>query len=146
MGFMTFGAGKGDKATFGIDDDNSLMIEGSKNYAPIFERRVPWIKGADNSGNETWYCDDKTNTELNECYVYNGEAVADFDMGTRDYIDYFVDAFNFTYLHTNHIEPYEGTYEALLEDNKLNEYTQYWVTAASNTAAKYDLFRYNPIT
>ena len=147
MGFMTFGAGKGDKATFGIDDSNSLMIEGSKNYAPIFERRVPWIKGEDNSGEETWYCDDESNDELNECYVYNGEAVADFDMGTRDYIDYFVDAFNFTYLHTNHIEPYEGTYEALQRDSqKLNQYTQYWITTGSNTAAKFDLFRYNPIT
>lgn len=145
MGFMTFGAGKGDKPTFGIGD-NSLMLEGSKNYAPIFERRVPWIKGEDNSGEETWYCDDESNEELNECYVYNGEAVADFGMGSREHIDYFVNAFNFTYLHTNHIAPFDGTYEQLQEASGLNQYTQYWVTTSSASAEKFDLFRYNPIT
>lgn len=45
MGFQTFGSAKGDKATFGYDDDKTpeyILIEGGENSDPHVNFRRPW--------------------------------------------------------------------------------------------------------
>lgn len=46
MGFQTFGSAKGDKATFGYDDDKTpeyILIEGGENSDPHVNFRRPWV-------------------------------------------------------------------------------------------------------
>ena len=46
-GFMTFGPGKGDSATFGFDTKkfpDHLAIEGADNDRDLIMGRVPWIE------------------------------------------------------------------------------------------------------
>lgn len=60
MGFQTFGSAKGDKATFGYDDDKTpeyILIEGGENSDPHVNFRRPWSAlqrvGLDSAGSRT---------------------------------------------------------------------------------------------
>ena len=147
-GQYTFGPGKGDKPTFGCDLDvfpNYLMLEGCDNGMPLTNHRIPWnedilwMDGDDN------YVTDIDSTEL---FMYNGEKQWEICMGNGRAYTYFVDAFNFVYLHQPHINPWVGTLATLqAADEKSADRQQfYWVTQASNGSAKFDLYRYDNLT
>lgn len=124
-GLVTFGSGKADVATFQGDKNtfsSYLMVEGSDNGMPLTLRQVPWIDS------EVTYNEDE------EFFEYNGEGQLDYDLGNRDNVTYFKDAFNFAYLHSTRLKPYTN-------DSELIDYSyQYWNTST------YNVMRYNPIT
>jgi hypothetical protein len=138
-GFMTFGPGKGDKATFGYDKTvfpDYLMLEGSDNGKPLTEHRVPWMD------------DEVTYSADDESYKYAGELNWDYDLGNLNMVSYFKNAFNFVFLHAINIKPYVGKLSALQTDTTADKATQYWVTEAdaTNNSAQYDLYRYDYVT
>lgn len=124
-GLVTFGSGKADVATFQGDKNTFsgyLMVEGSDNGMPLTLRQVPWIDS------EVTYNEDE------EFFEYNGEGQLDYDLGNRDNVIYFKDAFNFAYLHSTRLKPYTN-------DSELIDHSyQYWNTST------YNVMRYNPIT
>lgn len=124
-GLVTFGSGKADVATFQGSKEvfgNYLMIEGSDNGMPLTLRQVPWLD------TEVVYNEDE------EFWEYNGEGQLDYDLGNRNNISYFKDAFNFAYLHSTRLKPY--TSESELSDVSY----QYWNTST------YNVMRYDHIS
>lgn len=124
-GLVTFGSGKADVATFQGDKNTFsgyLMVEGSDNGMPLTLRQVPWIDS------EVTYNEDE------EFFEYNGEGQLDYDLGNRDNVTYFKDAFNFAYLHSTRLKPYTNDSELI------DQSYQYWNTST------YNVMRYNPIT
>lgn len=124
-GLVTFGSGKADVATFQGSKEvfgNYLMIEGSDNGMPLTLRQVPWLD------TEVVYNEDE------EFWEYNGEGQLDYDLGNRDNISYFKDAFNFAYIHSTRLKPY--TSESELSDVSY----QYWNTST------YNVMRYDHIS
>ena len=124
-GLVTFGSAKGDVATFQGDSDtfsNYLMVEGSDNGMPLTLRQAPWI-------------DDEVTYDSEEKYwVYNGEGQLDYDLGNKNNIGYFKNAFNFAYLHSTRLKPYTSATELL------DTSYQYWNTST------YNVVRYDHIT
>ena len=145
---MTFGAGKGDKPTFGFSADttgNMLMVEGANNDRPLALFAMPW--------NE-----DVTYDPDEEAWMYNGEKQLNFGLGevekinnkeypsNEDAIDAMKAFFNFAYLHHTGIEPFSGTITELKASNDVSTAKLYWVTESTGTSSRYDLYRYDFIT
>lgn len=108
-GLVTFGSAKGDESTFAgsyTTFPNYLMLEGSDNGMPLPLRLVPWIDSevSYDSEEDTWN--------------YNGAANWDYVAGNVNRVNYFRDAFNFAYLHSQYLLPYNGT--------DMNIDYQYW--------------------
>lgn len=138
-GLATFGPGKGDKPTFGYDKKvfpDYLMIEGCDNGEPLTNHRIPWNNDITIGGDE------------DELMMYNGSKQWEIDMGNSDSLPYFQDAFNFIYLCTPHIRPFVGTLAQLQlsDDSEADKQKLYWVTQASGTSSKFDLYRYDALT
>lgn len=139
-GLYTFGPGKGDKPTFGYDKKkfpDYLMIEGCDNGEPLTNHRIPWNEDITIGGDE------------DELINYNGRKQWEIDMGNSESLDYFKDAFNFIYLCSPHIKPFDGTLAQLqlTTDAEANRQTLYWVTQATGTTSqRYDLYRYDELT
>ena len=146
-GLMTFGAGKADKPTWGVTDESLAagysMLEGADNNNPLTDMRTPWT-----DTDVSYSADD-------ECFLYNGAKNLDFDFGevdddeipTTTLVKRWQPIFNFIYLTNVGIEPYDGTYEELVEamrDGDLSDRKAYWVTqdsAAGGAGHRFDLFR-----
>lgn len=136
VGMGTFGSGKADKPTFGYNKDTTpdmLMIEGSDNNPRLTKHQIPWIEG------------DVNYDEDEEGYVYAGTTSWDYDLGNRNSISRFIEAFNFVYLHSNRIKPFNGTYTQLKEATGLDISYCYWVTKPENGSARYDMYFYDEI-
>ena len=136
IGLGTFGSGKADKPTFGYDKTktpNMLMIEGSDNNPRLTKHQVPWIPG------------DVNYSEEEEGYVYAGTTSWDYDLGNRNSISRFIEAFNFVYSHTNRLKPFNGTFTQLKEAKGLDISYCYWVTKAETGSERYDMYRYDEI-
>lgn len=125
-GLMTFGSAKYDKPTFGYDKNvfpDYLILEGSDNGMPLTLRQVPWI------ADEVVYNDEE------EYYEYAGQGNLDYGMGKQANITYFMDAFNFTYLHSPFLVSFTGSIPA-----NADKKNQYWDTATMN------VYRYDYIS
>ena len=136
IGLGTFGSGKADKPTFGYDKTKTpdmLMIEGSDNNPRLTKHQVPWIPG------------DVNYSEEEEGYVYAGTTSWDYDLGNRNSISRFIEAFNFVYSHTNRLKPFNGTFTQLKEAKGLDISYCYWVTKAETGSERYDMYRYDEI-
>ena len=136
IGLGTFGSGKADKPTFGYDKTKTpdmLMIEGSDNNPRLTKHQVPWIQG------------DVNYSEEEEGYVYAGTTSWDYDLGNRNSISRFIEAFNFVYSHTNRLKPFNGTFTQLKEAKGLDISYCYWVTKAETGSERYDMYRYDEI-
>lgn len=138
IGLGTFGSGKGDKPTFGYDKEktpNMLMIEGSDNNPLLTKHQAPWIK------------EDVVYDEEDESYSYAGTTSWDYDLGNRETISRFIEAFNFVFAHSNRLKPFNGTYSQLKESaSSLDQSYQYWVTKAESGSARYDMYRWEDIS
>ena len=134
IGMGTFGPGKADKPTFGAGaSDDMLMIEGSDNNPRLTKHQVPWIDGIVHYD------------ENEEGYIYGGTTCWDYDMGNRNTITRFIDAFNFVYEHSKRIKPFNGTLSQLKVAKDLDISYCYWVTKAEEGSAKYDLYVYDEV-
>lgn len=166
--FLTWGASKGDKPTFGYNSDftpNFVMIEGADNDGVMVRCKVPW----DNT-----HCKQAFKKgEVDGTIMYTGDKFKQYEvsMGNAEEsavgenwdknpcLVMFKDMINFIYLHRIDIERWSGSYETLkngnFESSELNKL--YWVDTDSDNngtnsllygepgkvAKKYDLFRYN---
>ena len=121
-GFQTWGAAKGDKATFGYDDDEEsesytpdyIMIEGADNNVPGANFETPWIPS------EMKYVADE------ESFCYNGAPNFDFDLGALNEDEthptggaitslnnYIIPGFNMVYLCNPNLRWFNGDLNAL---------------------------------
>ncbi len=117
---MTFGAGKGDKPTFGYDKTkHMLMVEGANNDAPLALFNMPWDDEniGYNAGREFWYHgSDAESKQINFGFGHtDAEGVPD-DTAALTAMRSF---FNFVYLHSQHIAPYSGAKRALDSDDSV---------------------------
>ena len=131
--FMTFGPGKGDKPTFGFDNDvfpDYLCLEGSDNDRDLVMGRVPWIDG-------------DVTIEEGEKVMYRGQKQMELVGGDMSKLFYFQDAWNFIFQHFDDIDFHEGTLEDLLADTEVDTSKHYWMTQAGANNAQYDLYRYD---
>lgn len=131
-GFMTFGPGKGDSATFGFDTKkfpDHLAIEGADNDRDLVMGRVPWIEEDVTYDDEDWF--------------YAGQKSFSLMGGDISKIHYFQDAYNFVFQTFDNIDYYEGTIEDLQADVNANNSKHYWLTQSSANNDKYDLYRYD---
>ena len=134
IGPGTFGSGKADKPTFGLSAcPDMLMIEGSDNNPRLTKHQVPWIESV------------VTFNELKEEWRYADVASWDYDMGNRDTITRFIEAFNFVYSYSNRIKPFVGTLTQLKAATDLDISYQYWVTKAEEGSARYDMYVYDEV-
>ena len=124
-GLMTFGSAKYDKPTFGYDKNvfpDYLILEGTDNGRALTSRQVPW------------FADEVTYNAEEEYYEYAGLGQLDYGMGDQNMLNYFINAFNFVYLHSTRLLPYTN-------DSELTDPTyQYWNTST------YNVVRYDYIT
>ena len=154
---MTFGAGKGDKPTFGFDKKNTpnmLMIEGADNDRPLALFAAPW-------NNDVSY------SESDEAYIYAGQKNLNFGFGqttennkgeypsSETAVSKMKDFWNFVYLHHTGIKYYDGTLTQLIRNEAHAEGengtivtpvkgTLYWTTKPdAENAQVYDLFRWD---
>lgn len=136
---MTFGAGKGDKPTFGFNKNTTghmLMVEGADNDVPLARFNMPW-----DDTNVTYDID-------KEAWMYNGAKNINFGFGkTTDDIPSDTDAltsmrnfFNFVYQHSTKIEFFNGSLDALQRTEGSRLSPQRWLTGT------YDLYRYDEKT
>ncbi len=135
-GLYTFGPGKGDKPTFGCDKTafpNYLMLEGCDNGEPLVNHRIPWN-------------DDIALNDAGEIYMYNGSKQWEITLGSASSVGYFISAFNLCYLCNPHVNPWEGDLASLQASASADTTQMYWVTAASEGSAVYDLYRYDALT
>ena len=121
-GFQTWGAAKGDKPTFGYDDDpesasytpDYIMIEGADNNVPGANFETPWIPS------EMLY------DAGEESFCYNGAPNFDFDLGAMNEDEthpadgamatlnnHVIPAFNMIYLCNPNLRPFSGGLSAL---------------------------------
>lgn len=134
IGLGTFGSGKADKPTFGAGaSDDMLMIEGSDNNPRLTKHQVPWIEGV------------VTYDEKEEGYVYAGTTSWDYDLGNRNTITRFIEAFNFVYAYGNRIKPFVGTLSQLKVATGLDISYCYWVTKAEEGSDRYDMYVYDEV-
>lgn len=146
---MTWGAGKGDKPTFGFNKTKTphfLMVEGADNDRELANFKIPWN-------------DDIAYDPDSEAWMYNGAKHINFGFGltaedeTGEYpsdetaINAMKAFFNFCYLHHRSVTYYSGTLTQLRADANADRTKAYWTTAADATtgAAQYDLFRWSAI-
>ena len=144
---MTWGAGKGDKNTFGFNKSTTpdmLMLEGANNDRPLALFRVPW--------NE-----DITYSAADEAYMYNGQKQLNFGFGKTDSdsvpnsenaLNAFKAFFNFCYLHHQRISYFAGTLTQLRSSEDVDKSRFYWVTQADQSygSSQYDIYRFDEIT
>lgn len=143
QGLMTFGAGKMDKPTWGYDKTlypDFVMLEGADNNALLTDMRAPWDSNVVYDPNE-------------ESFTLDGVVSLDFDAGPTEEIDGaeypkmqfiqpFIDAWNFLYEHNPFVTFFEGSLEGLKQSNSVDTGMQYWVRDNSDLANRGDLFRY----
>lgn len=146
---MTWGAGKGDKPTFGFNKSRTphfLMVEGADNDRELANFKIPWN-------------DDISYDPDAEAWMYNGAKHINFGFGVTsedesgEYpsdtvaIDAVKAFFNFNYLHHRSVMYYNGTLSQLRADANADRTKAYWTTQADSAtgAAQYDLFRWSAI-
>jgi len=157
---MTFGAGKGDKPTFGYFKNNSdptkdttdmMMVEGANNDRPLALFLIPWNE-------DVTYVTKAENSKEGEAWHYNGNKQINFGFGktsgegdaeypsNTNAINAIKDFFNFAYLHNTRIEPYDGTIGGLMDNvtGSAND-KMYWVTQDDGHGTQYNLYRWSDI-
>lgn len=155
---MTFGAGKGDKPTFGFkvsdnpakDTSKMLMVEGADNDPALCNFARPWDDSiVYNPSSEAWF--DGSTKSINFGFGATEEINGEEYPSNADAIAAIKAFWNFVYEHHTGITYYTGTLEnlqagvAYVEGNKPVETKRlYWIANdTSVNANRYDLFRYS---
>ena len=150
---MTWGAGKGDKPTFGFNKNTTpdmMMVEGANNDRPLALFVMPWT-------------DDVTYDPDEEAWMYAGQKQLNFGFGktsvtdNKEYpsstnaINAMKAFFNFAYLHNPNIAPFiqgSGKLSDLIsadESGTVSRSVLWWVTSAEGNSAMYDLYRFDEV-
>lgn len=113
---MTFGAGKGDKPTFGFNKNttpNMIMVEGADNDVPMALFSTPWDDSVIyDAGNEAWMYGNRKN--INFGFGKTTEIDGQEYPAQTDGLNAVKAFWNFVYLHnTSIIRFYDGTLEQL---------------------------------
>lgn len=153
---MTFGAGKGDKPTFGFNKNTTgdlLMVEGADNDPALCNFARPWDDSITyNPNSEAWF--DGSTKSINFGFGKTtkvNEGGTEVEYPSSDAAIAAIKAFwNFVYEHHTGITYYTGTLEnlqagvAYVEGNKpVRTNGLYWIANdTSMNASRYDLFRY----
>lgn len=156
---MTFGAGKGDKPTFGFDKNATpqmIMVEGADNDRPLAMFTAPWNNDVTyDREKEAWYLGGAKNINFGfgQTAKENGE---EYPSNTAA-LNAIKNFWNFVYLHSRNVRYYDGTLSQLRAGDPLAQgdegYTtpsqnmMYWTTQADavlGTAVR-DLFRFDPV-
>lgn len=141
---MTWGAGKGDKPTFGFGKKTTpkmLMVEGANNDRPLALFNIPWDSSVTYDASE-------------ESWMYGGQAQLDFGLGTTDDKDVpnnieaitaMKNFFTQVYMHTPNITYFIGTWSQLKVSESVAVDKLYWVTREDTElgGSAYDLYRYD---
>lgn len=145
-GLYTMGPSKGDKPTFGYNDDSELfanfsMVEGCDNGALVVTGRAPW-------NDEDVVLDDK-----GEIFMYNGVKQYEMSMGEtgEDYghnsvtMKNFKEWNRFVYLLNPNLKYFNGKLSDLYKDASLDTEAFYWTTQkdTSLNADAYNVYRYD---
>ncbi|MBQ6188815.1 MAG: hypothetical protein IJK45_01415 [Bacteroidaceae bacterium] len=154
ISLMTWGAGKGDKPTFGFTDDtpNMMMIEGADNDAQLALFSAPWNADVSyDSGKEAWYYANTKNLNFGL-----GKTDANDKPSSEEALAAHRNMRNFVYLHSPNIRHYAGTLSQLRNDEPYaydgegnyitpDKDMMYWTTTPDSVlgSAQYDLFRYD---
>lgn len=145
-GLYTMGPSKGDKPTFGYNDDsdkfaNFTMIEGCDNGTPLVMGRVPW--------NDT----DITMDSKCEVFLYNDKDQYELSMGetgasyvaNSPTIQSFKEWNKFVYLLNPNLKYFDGKLSDLQKDASLDTEAFYWTTKGDTNAAAYNVYRYDAL-
>lgn len=154
---MTFGAGKGDKPTFGFDKNetpNMLMVEGADNDVPMALFATPWDDSiAYNTTKEAWYYGNFKNINFGFGKTTKDEHNAEIPAQTAG-LQAMKDFFNYVYFHnTSIIRYYDGTLEQLQggvarpqqgKNGNVEPSTDnvYWLTDSNH---RYKMYKYDII-
>lgn len=147
---MTWGAGKGDKPTFGFNKNTTpdmLMVEGANNDRPLALFSMPWNDNVTyDPDEEAWMYG--TNKQLNfgfgKTTVTNNKEYPSSTNG----INAMKAFFNFTYAHNPNISPYYQSGHGGLSYLKAADPDHsmlWWVTEAESGSAVYDLYRFDDL-
>lgn len=154
---MTFGAGKGDKPTFGFNKNttpNMIMVEGADNDVPMALFSTPWDNSVTyDADKEAWMYGNRKN--INFGFGKTTEIDGQEYPAQTDGLDAIKEFWNFVYLHnTSVIRFYDGTLEQL--QNNVARPQQgatgsvapspdyvYWLTDNSHL---YEMYKYNANT
>lgn len=155
---MTFGAGKGDKPTFGFKEGsentgNMLMIEGANNDRPLALFQIPW-------NDDVSYVTPEQDATNGEAWHYNGVKQLSLGFGetTEDEtgehpsntaaINAHKAFFNFVYLHYSRLNVFTGNLSSLRASTSVDTTKFYWVTVndVGQGSSQFDLYRYDNIT
>ena len=149
---MTFGAGKGDKPTFGFNKNTTphmLMVEGADNDRTLALFNAPWNSEVTyNAEDEAWCIGNQKhiNFGYGKTSVVNDEEVP----SDTDAITAIQNFWNFVYLHSRNISYYTGTLAQLKAREAYAEGTNvpstnvlYWITSGQD---RYDLYRFDVLT
>ncbi len=156
---MTFGAGKGDKPTFGFDKTATpqmLMVEGADNDRPLAMFTAPWNDDVTyDREKEAWYLGGAKNLNFGfgQTAKENGEEYPS-NTAALNALKAF---WNFVYLNSRNVRYYDGTLSQLRAGDPLaqgesgyvtaSQSILYWTTQADAVlgTAVYDVFRYDPV-
>jgi len=144
---MTFGAGKGDKPTFGFSSSatpDMMMVEGADNDRPLALFAMPWNDDVVyNTSSEAWMYNNQKqlNFGFGSTTKVNGEEVP----SSENAINAMKAFFNFVYTHHSGINYFNGTFSELKRSTSVSRSKLYWVTQAENGSNIYDLYRYDAL-
>ena len=153
---MTFGAGKGDKPTFGFNKNTTphmLMVEGADNDRTLALFNAPWNSEVTYNAEEEAWCignQKHINFGYGKTSVVNDEEVP----SDTDAITAMQNFWNFVYLHSRNISYYTGTLAQLKAGaayaegiNVPSANVLYWITSSQDSESdRYDLYRFDVLT
>lgn len=135
-GNMTWGSAKGDKMTFGYDNNheqlkNYLMLEGSDQTPKLTLYQVPW------------FADEVTYNEKEEYYQYNGFGSWDVTLGNRESVDKFIEKHNFVFSYSTRLMYWNGNLTSLqkADEDTADRSYQYFIVGQSY--GNFNVYRYD---
>lgn len=135
-GNMTWGSAKGDKMTFGYDNNheqlkNYLMLEGSDQTPKLTLYQVPW------------FADEVTYNEKEEYYQYNGFGSWDVTLGNRESVDKFIEKHNFVFSYSTRLMYWNGNLTSLQKADEETADRSYQYFIVGQSYGNFNVYRYD---
>ena len=135
-GNMTWGSAKGDKMTFGYDNNheqlkNYLMLEGSDQTPKLTLYQVPW------------FADEVTYNEKEEYYQYNGFGSWDVTLGNRESVDKFIEKHNFVFSCSTRLMYWNGNLTSLQKADEETADRSYQYFIVGQSYGNFNVYRYD---
>lgn len=159
--FQTWGSAKGDDETYGYDEEETpgyLLIEGAENNGKLCNFLVPWMPNNIVLDGETYktigYGEGGAKTYFDSFDVDYGlaeDSETELSETAKVTMKKFIEAYNFSYMHTINLQPYKETYSLNDPRNSgvLDITQKYYITNSRYQdstyfpGAQWDVFRYD---